>query len=185
MKKRLGLLKICFEGFGPENAHDKLKNTLHNINEDINVLTYIKNALSKFQRERHQDNIREMVEIIKKLENIKIKEYNSDKIIEPIGRLKGLLKTAQQINSVKEFLLFKVIYDNTKGNNQEIRFGRANDKLDEIKKLFEKKLSVNEIYEKNKKNFDIIKEKIIITKKILNNFLKVLKKIIILEIIKH
>jgi len=156
LKKRLGLLKICFEDFGPENAHDKLKNTLHNINEDINVLTYIKNTLSKFQRERHQDNIREMVEIIKKLENTKIKEYNSDKIIEPIGRLKGLEKVVKQINSVKEFLFFNVIYDNTKGNKQEISFVRANDKLDEIKKLFEKKLSVNEIYEKNKKNFDII-----------------------------
>ena len=53
--------------------------------------------------------------------------------------------TAEQINSVRKFLLFKVIYDNTKGNNQEIRFGNAYVKLDAIKELFAKKEGVNEI----------------------------------------
>lgn len=97
----------------------------------------------------------------KKLENIKIKEYNGDKIIESIDILKHLENTAEQINSVRKFLLFKVIYDNTKGNNQEIRFGNAYVKLDAIKELFAKKEGVNEIYKKNKQIFDIIKEKII------------------------
>lgn len=69
--------------------------------------------------------------------------------------------TAEQINSVRKFLLFKVIYDNTKGNNQEIIFGNAYVKLDAIKELFAKKEGVNEIYKKNKQIFDIIKEKII------------------------
>ena len=117
-----------------------------------------------------------MIEIIKKLENIKIKEYNDGKIIGPIGKLKKFLITAEQINSVREFLLFQVIYDNTKGNNQEIRFGNANDKLDEIKKLFVKKEGVNEIYKKNKQIFDIIKEKIINNDKKADQFFKSFKK---------
>ena len=84
--------------------------------------------------------------------------------------------TAEQINSVREFLLFKIIYDNTKGNNQEIRFGNANIKLDAIKELFAKKEGVNEIYKKNKQIFDIIKEKIINNDKKAEQFFKSFKK---------
>ena len=84
--------------------------------------------------------------------------------------------TAEQINSVRKFLLFKVIYDNTKGNNQEIRFGNAYVKLDAIKELFAKKEGVNEIYKKNKQIFDIIKEKIINNYKKAEQFFKCFKK---------
>jgi hypothetical protein len=87
-----------------------------------------------------------------------------------------LENTAEQINSVREFLLFKIIYDNTKGNNQEIRFGNANIKLDAIKELFAKKEGVNEIYKKNKQIFDIIKEKIINNDKKAEQFFKSFKK---------
>ena len=117
-----------------------------------------------------------MIEIIKKLENIKIKEYNDDKIIEPIGIIKYLENRAEQINSVREFLLFQVIYDNIKGNNPEIRFGNANVKLDAIKELFAKKEGVNEIYKKIKQIFDIIKEKIINHDKKAEQFFKSFKK---------
>ena len=111
-----------------------------------------------------------MIEIIKKLENIKIKEYNDDKIIEPIGIIKYLENRAEQINSVREFLIFLVIYDNTKGNNQEIRFGNSNVKLDAIKELLAKKEGVNEIYKK------IIKEKILNNDKKAKQFFKSFKK---------
>ncbi len=39
---------------------------------------------------------------------------------------------------VQDILQFKVIYENTKGNNQEIRFNLANEKLEQIKSLFER-----------------------------------------------
>ena len=111
-----------------------------------------------------------MIEIIKKLENIKIKEYNDDKIIVLLGKLKTFWKTVEWINSVREFLLFQVIYDNIKGNNPEIRFGNANVKLDAIKELFAKKEGVNEIYKK------IIKEKILNNDKKAEQFFKSFKK---------
>ena len=152
----MGLIKIRF---GPENAHDKFKKTWENINDNIERLIYIKNALSKFQREIYQNEIRQMIEIIKKLENIKIKEYNDDKIIGLLSKLKTLWKIVEWINSVREFLLFQVIYDNTKDNNQEIRFGNANDKLDEIKILFDKKLGENETHKEYKQIFYPTKKK--------------------------
>ena len=36
-----------------------------------------------------------MIKIIKKLENIKIKEYNDDKIIGPLGKLKTFWKKVE------------------------------------------------------------------------------------------
>lgn len=104
-----------------------------------------------------------MVEFINKLENIKIKEYNSDSFTEPIGKLKNLEEIANQVDLVQDFLLFKVIYENSKGNNQEILFNRANEKLEEIKKLFtpketKEKPDIDEIYKQNKEIFDNIKK---------------------------
>ncbi len=52
-----------------------------------------------------------MIEFIKKLENIKIKEYNDDKSTGPIRLLKNLEATAKQVDLVQDFLLFKVIYE--------------------------------------------------------------------------
>ena len=74
---------------------------------------------------------------------------------------------------MRAFLLFQVIYNNTQDNNQEIRFGNANDKSDEIKILFDKKLGVNETHEKINKYFIQQKKKQQIIAKKPNNFLKV------------
>ena len=119
-----------------------------------------------------------MVEYINKLENIKIKEYNDDRFIGPILELKNLESTAKQVDLVKGFLLFKVIYENTKGINQEIRFQKANIKLEEIKKVFKKdgKPNIDEIYKQNKYIFDSIKIKLINNEKRSEEFFKTFKK---------
>ena len=80
-----------------------------------------------------------MIEFIQKLENIKIKEYNDDKFTEPIGSLKCFEATVKQVDLVQDFLLFKVIYENSRGNIQEIRFNIANYKLEEIKNYSKQK----------------------------------------------
>ena len=46
---------------------------------------------------------------------------------------------ANQVDLVQDFLLFKVIYENSRGNNQEISFKKANEKLEEIKNIREKR----------------------------------------------
>ena len=182
VKKRLGLIKINFEGFGIENILDRLKTILNDINIDIKVLTDIKKILSISQRERYQKEIIEMIEILKKLKNIKIKEYNSDSFIQPISKFKDNFETlAKEVSLVQDFLLFKVIYENTKGNNQEIQFKRAKEKLEEIKKSLtdKKKPDIDEIYKNNKENFDIIRKKLINneerSKKFFKNFIEYFK----------
>ena len=178
VKRRLGLIKLKFDGFESENHHSILKKTLENIKNDIKVLDHNKKSLSIFQRERYQDEINKMGEFINKLQNIKIKEYNDDKFTEPIGQLKDYENIANQVDLVQDFLLFKVIYENSRGNNQEIRFKKANEKLEEIKKLFEKKEKpdIDEIYKQNKDIFDSIKKKLVNNEKrseeFFNTFIK-------------
>jgi hypothetical protein len=134
IKKRLELIKLKIKTLEPENFYDKLKNTLGLIKNDIERLSKIKKSLSIFQRETFGEQIRQMVDYINILENIKIKDYNNDKIIAPIKKLReDFEKTAQDVDLVQDFLLFKVIYDNAKGRNQDIRFQKANEKMNEIK----------------------------------------------------
>ena len=157
--RRLNLLRIVFYIFDPRLAYDRLKIILYSINRDIEVLTHIKDSLSIFHKNKYEREIKELTSYITILEQIRIKEYNDDRIIDSIEKLKNLGPIAKQVDLVKDFLFFKVIYEKTQGENQEIRFEKANEKLMEIKELFEKdeKLDINEIYKQNKEIFDEIK----------------------------
>ena len=68
-------------------------------------------------------------------------------------------KTSEQINEVKDFLLFKVLYEKAKGD-QEKRFELAYNKLQEIRQSFNENKSANDIYLKNKEYFNQIKDMI-------------------------
>ena len=174
--KRLGLIKLVMEHFDPKNSYDTLKNTLNSINDGIIVLSKIKKSLSIFQKETFHDKIIKMTEFINKLENIKIKEYNDDKFVGPIKDLKTEFeKTAKEVDLVQNFLLFKVIYENEKGKNQDVRFKNANDKMKTIKDSFNKNKNIDELYEDNKKIFDIIKIKLINNDKRAKEFFETFK----------
>jgi len=55
-------------------------------------------------------------------------------------------------------MLFKVIYDEALGIDQEKRFTDAMSKLEEIKRSFDENEKIDTIYEKNKRVFDKIKD---------------------------
>ena len=162
IKKRLELIKLKINMFEPENSYNNLKNTLSLIKNDIESLSKIKKSLSIFQRETFRVEIRQMMDYINTLENIKIKDYKNDNITDPIKKLKDKFENkAKEVDLVQDFLLFKVIYDNAKGKNQDIRFQKAHEKMNEIRNSFvEENKSIDEIYEKNKVIFDDIKKKI-------------------------
>ena len=173
IKRRLELIKLVFNNFAVESSYDKLKIKIDSIKRDIKLLNRIRKSLS-FQRESHRDDIVQMVDVLNILENIKIKEYNTDSITGKINKLKNLESDARRVELVQNFLLFNVIYENSKGNNQESRFNNAMKKLQEIKKLFEanEKPDVDEIYKQNKEIFDTIKRKLINNEKKSEQFFK-------------
>ena len=178
-EQAINLLKKCFEVlfYRDSKAGDVIQFTiLKNIEKDIEVLNHIKRALTIFHKEIYQYEIRNMIDYINKLENIKIKEYNDDKFYDPIGKLKNFESKAKQIDLIKDFLLFRVIHENTRGIDQEISFRKANEELEEIKRLFEEeKPDINKIYERNKNIFDIIKKKLVNNEKMAENFFQTLK----------
>ena len=156
--KRLGLIKFLMQDFNPGEQYSKLKKIIEDIKIDIAELTYIKNALTVFHRVTYKKEIKDIINIIRRLEDGKIKDYNNQEIKGPIGTLKKQKIIAEKVNSVKDFLLFKVIYETSHGNDQEKRFQEAVTNLERIKELFDKNTKANKIYEQNKKIFEKIKE---------------------------
>ena len=157
--KRLNLIKIIYSDFNPGPKYLKLKETIDSINNDVKQLTLIKNSLLIFHREQKRDDINKIIEIIKEIQEKSIKTYDNLKKQEDINNLLGLNSTCERVNKVQDFLLFKVIFDDTKGNNQALRFDSALYKLDDMRKYFSgDKISAKKLYSENKKIFDIIKE---------------------------
>ena len=158
--KRLGLLKLILRDFKPEQKYIELKKKMDQIKIDIKELVSIKNSLLIFHRNRHQNDINDISIIIKELQEKNLNFYNSEKTKEIIQKLKQFNNIVEQIKIVKDFILFKVLFDEAYGNDQEKRFKEAIKKLDDIKDLFEKNASAEEIYKENKDVFDKIKEMI-------------------------
>jgi hypothetical protein len=176
VKRRLELIKLHLDIFEPENCYIRLKRILDSINNDIKVLSDIKTSLSIFQREIYQNEIGNMVKMIYELKFIKIKDYNINIYTDYIEKLKSFEAIAKQVDSVKDFLLFKVLYENAKGN-QGVRFNIAKENLEKIKYLFAKdKPDIEEIYKQNKEAFDNIKKKLINNEKRTKDFFETFKK---------
>ena len=77
------------------------------INQNIEKLTYILEALTLFHSTKYLPEIIKIKSILTKLKN---NEY--DKIKENISQIMKMLPLCEQINEVKDFLFFKVIFEN-------------------------------------------------------------------------
>ena len=87
--------------------------------------------------------------------------------------------TCDKVNDVRDFLLFKVIFEITPGKNQAERFDLALNELKEMKNSFKKdKVTAIELYSvpKYKKIFNNIKEMVSIKEDIADKLIKKIKK---------
>ena len=177
VKRRLSLIKIILNDYEPEQIFEDLKKKVKCINEDIEILNEIKKYLIIFHQNKHRNDINKMTEIIKDLEEGKIKEYEKQKYKEDIQNLKKLKIYAEQIKKVKDLLLFDVLFNETKGKDQCSRFETALKQLDNFKNLFKEKKDLNQII-KNKnynKIFQIIKKKLSYNDNKANKFIEDMK----------
>jgi hypothetical protein len=136
--KRLGLIKIILENFEPEKVYEDLKKRIKQISNDISELSLIKNSLLIFHRNKYQKEIKEISNIIKDMKDKNLKNYKNEKLQSSIRNLKSKQNIVDQVKKVKDFLLFKVLYDEAIGNDQEKRFDEAVKKLDDISKDLKK-----------------------------------------------
>ena len=156
--KKLGLIKIILNYFNPSQFYQDLIKLIEENKKDVNNLTYIKNSLQIFHREKYRKEIKTISRVIKELTEKSIKNYKTQKMQATIQALKNLKSTADQVEKYKDFLFFKVLYDNEHGNDQDKIFQQAKKKLNQIQDLFKTKASANEIYQNNKDIFNKIKE---------------------------
>jgi len=104
----------------------------------------IKNSLIIFHRKQYGKEIKDLINIIENMETKSIKEFKTQKMKESIDNLLKLKVISEEINKVKDLLLFKKIFEKSKGNDQEEPFKDAKSLLDKIKELFKKESSNKE-----------------------------------------
>ena len=150
MKKRkynntkIRINKINFGKLWVNKKKINLKKFINDINEKIKDLNFIKNSLKVFHNKIYNTQIKDLTNIIKDIENMPIKEFKTPKMKEDINKLMRLKPTCDEINKVKNLLLFKRIFEKSKGKDQAERFHDAKLKLDEIKNLFKRQTSSKE-----------------------------------------
>ena len=168
--QKLALIKIILPKYDPLENYGKYIKLITDINKKIQDLKYIKNSLIIFHKNTFSEQIKKLTNIINDIETKTIKEFNVDKIQQDITKLFELKTQCDEINKVKDFLLFKKIFEKTKGRDQEVRFKDALDNLKFIKKSFENtkdletifkfKLQKEEDSKKFENIFEIIKEEL-------------------------
>ena len=102
---------MLFEGFNPNEKYTQLKKINENINKDINKLKYIKDNIIIYYKETYQDIIKKIIEVIRENKNKKINYYKGEKVRGLIKETYYLQDLSDEINKVKNFLLFEIIYD--------------------------------------------------------------------------
>ena len=161
---KLGLIKLIIPEFDPHTKYDELKFFIARINEKIERLMNIKNSLVIYHRNRYRNEINKIVTIIDELETKPIREIQKETMKTSIESLLRLTSISNEINKVKYFLFFNVIYNlNYQVNDENDRFNDALKRLNEIKDLFWKNSSdIETIFEnyKYKLIFDNIKYKL-------------------------
>ena len=156
--KRLKLISYIMEGYNPEEVYVKLKNDIKSINDNIKVLSEIKNSLLIFHRNIYLKEINEITNIIRDITKKNLKSNKDEKTKENINNIKSKQWICDKVNQVKDFILFKVIYDEAYGANQEKLFEEAFTKLTDIYADLDGNVEIDKIYRKNKKIFDKIKD---------------------------
>ena len=158
--KKLGLIKIVINGYDPKDKYDKLNQKINEMNITIKELNDIKDSFSIFHRNKFKEQIKEITNLINDIETRPINEYNNQKTQDSIKILLKNKKLSQDINNVKDLLIFKIIFDNILGSDQEKRFYKAQKKLNEINQLFKDGTNIEEIYKQNEKIFNKIKDEL-------------------------
>ena len=146
-KEKLGLISLILEDYVAEKSYFEYKNIIDNINKTVDELIKTKDSLMIFHRNTFIEEIRNISKILEKIEKSNISNFKNNETNKLVEVLKNKHKDLIiQIDKVRDFLLFKKIFEDTKGTNQEERFSKAYFKLEELKGKFKE----------NPKNIEVI-----------------------------
>ena len=160
VKEKLALISLKSDMcYSFEKKYHELKKIIGDINRGVEKLIFIRDSLMIYHKNVFNNEIQEIPNIINEIENCQIINLRSDeiyvKLIEKKERHECL---CHQINMVKDFLLFNMIYENTQGKDELNRFYEAMHKLKDIKMVFERNESDIERIFKVEEYSNIIKD---------------------------
>jgi len=161
--QRMGLIKLLYDDYRPIEEFENLKSKINKINEDIEKLKNVKDNIIIYYKDLYKDLIKQLIEVIKDSQNKQIKQYKGETIKELIQKCDSLEGTINDIKSVENFLLFKVLYDKYNTNNDETQiFKKAKEELEKIGELLKKDNGINTFAddENYKDIIRVIKEKL-------------------------
>ena len=152
IKQKLGLIKLILKEYDPEKKYGEYTKTIDQINQSVETLNFIKDSLVIFHKNKYIKDIQKITNIINDIETKPVNEFKNETMKNSIQGLLKHLDLCNQIKKVKNFLLFKKIFENSQGKDQSERFEDGLKKLKNLKKLFDEKSSDIEVIF-NEKNF--------------------------------
>ena len=164
VKDKLELITLITPKYNKDLRYDDYKAIIVTINKTLEKLKFIKDSLMIFHRNNFGDDIKSISKTLEEIDSNPVKLYKTDKIQERINKLLKHMTLCNEIKELKDFLLFKKIYENAMGKDQSDRFNNAKKKLENLKKSFAKNTSKNIEVIFNEKEFEttfqIIKEEL-------------------------
>ena len=122
------------------------KRNIDDINWKVEKLKFIKDSLMIFHRNLYISDIKKITNILNEIENSPIQKFKAEDTRKTIEELEKYNPLCEEIRKVKDFLLFKKIFENATGKDQAEIFEKARDKLKTLVELFNK----------NKENIEVI-----------------------------
>ena len=94
-----------------------------------------------FHRNLYNEEIKKITNILDEIENSSIQKFKMEETRKTIESLEAHMPLCEEIKKVKDFLLFKKIFENAQGKNQAELFADATKKLSGLKESFKKNSS--------------------------------------------
>jgi len=159
--QRLKLIKIIYDTFNPDEEYPKIKKHNEEINQYINKLNYIKENIIIYYKETYQQQIKHLIYIIKDNKNKRIIDYKGAKLKDPLIDNAKLEEKANEINKLKNFLLFNIIYEMNATKDEDYSFNLAIKKLDDIGNILTENNGLINLYRSDKGDKEDKKQQIL------------------------
>ena len=130
---KLELISLVLTNYSSEKKYDEYKLEINNINEKLDKLNETKELLLIFHKNKYKDDINKINDIIERIENNSIIDFKKDVRQKEIKNFEKYNTLCDEIKKVKDFLLFKKIFENATGIDQLERFEDATKKLKSLK----------------------------------------------------
>jgi len=163
VKEKLELLTLILANYNPLTKYAEYKETIKKINEKVETLKFIKDSLMIFHRNKYNEDIKKITNILDEIENSPVLKFKTEETKKSIEYLEKHKPLCDEIKKVKDFLLFKKIFENAQGRDQAERFEDATKKLGELKELFKQNSKMIEVIFNDEKfviTFKDIKEEL-------------------------